>query len=79
MKNNNKQKPALEPVERAIHRAMCKHFGYYGYCSKHSGQIKIGNTVGWIDCGCDGKCRRMTIWDNKNGYKGVEFDLRDLR
>lgn len=73
-----KDKPVLEPVERTAYRAVCKHCGYTGSCFKHSGYFGFGGGVAHITMACDGKCRRMVIWDNKHGYKGVEFKLREI-
>lgn len=76
--NADKPKPVKEPAERMEHRVMCKHFGYYGNCYKHSGYFGIGGGVAHISMACNGKCRRMVIWDNKHGYKGVEFKLEEM-
>lgn len=74
-KNTNKQE---EPTERYLHRMRCKNMGYEEICYKHSGSFPVLGGCGHITLRCNGKCRRMTIWDNKNGYKGVEFKLREL-
>ena len=74
----DKQKPVKEPVERTLYRMGCKSIGYTGTCFKHSGDFKMGDTVGHISMACDRNCRRMKLWDTKHGYKGVEFKLVEM-
>lgn len=71
-------KPIKEPTERLLYRIGCKHIGYTGTCFKHSGYFGIGDGMAHISMGCNGKCRRMVLWDNKHGYKGVEFKLLEI-
>lgn len=61
----------IEPADRAFHRLECKHNGY-GICILQSGYR--GKNC-HITVACNGKCRRMKIWDTKHGYKGVEFKI----
>ena len=63
-----------EPEERIIYRLKCKNYGMYGICFKRSGYIGGGCH---ITAGCTGKCRRMTMWDNKHGYAGIEFKIQE--
>ena len=62
-----------EPIERMMHRERCKWHSY-GNCLKRSGyygpscHILMGCTPN-----CD--CRRMKIYDTKNGLeKGIEYN-----
>lgn len=64
-------KELIEPAARAFHRLECKHNGY-GICISQSG-YRGANCH--ITIACNGKCRRMKIWDTKHGYKGVEFKI----
>lgn len=51
---------ARETKERMMHRFNCKHF-HYESCTKRSGFYGSCHIL----MGCDGKCRRMKIYDNK--------------
>ena len=64
-----------EPIERFEYRLKCKNLGYSGMCYNRSGYIGANCH---ISRGCNGKCRRMKTWDNKNGYKDTEFELLEI-
>jgi hypothetical protein len=68
-----------EPQERFLHRLECPNMGFGGNCYKHSGSCSFGDgSFAHITMGCNGDCRRMKIWDTKQGYKGVEFKLQEI-
>ena len=67
-----------EPDDRYARRMSCRNLGMNGMCYKRSGSRICGNTIVHISLGCDGKCRRMKVWDNQNGYNGIEFDLMEM-
>ena len=31
---------------------VCKYFGMYGRCSRHSGAVSLGGTTSFLDTGC---------------------------
>lgn len=68
------QKTMKEPNERWLHRVSCREYGFTGSCYKKSGMI---SPTAHITLACNGVCRRMKLWDNKNGYRGVTFEIRD--
>lgn len=70
-----KMRPVEEPIDRAIYRSQCRSYGYTGSCYKYSGMY--GPTL-HITMACDGNCRRMKLYDSKNGLKGQEFKLHEF-
>lgn len=74
-KKETETKAVDEPIDRAIYRTQCRNYGYTGSCYKHSGYI---NATTHITMACNGQCRRMKLYDAKNGLKGQEFKIREL-
>lgn len=69
----SKKKLPQEPGERTMHRVMCKHYSY-GNCCKRSGWYGPGCHI-TMGCTPNCGCRRMKIFDTKNGLeKGVEYE-----
>lgn len=65
-----------EPFERAYYRYKCKHY------AKESGQcyMKSGGNPQWhLNWHCDGECKRMQRYDQKQGFdKKIKFKLSDI-
>lgn len=65
-----------EPIEREMHRIMCKHYGINGNCMKQSRQLSNVRTSVWeifkpvyfvdVVCSPDCKCGRMKTYDKKH-------------
>lgn len=64
-------KKPKEPMARTAHRFTCKHYSY-GICIKQSGFVGPGVHI-TIGCTPNSNCRRMKIYDTKNGLGSVEY------
>ena len=73
MAKKSKKDMPKEPAERAAHRMACPHMSMGGSCMAKSGYVSQTCHI-LMGCTPNSKCRRLAIYDNKNGLsRDVEY------